>query len=125
MDEKIEILSGISQGEFEAERRAVALSLLKKTDEFLAWDLKFNEHVSNLAEELVKQLKTNPRIMDSNAAVRDLIREMKTERGQGGGISGSDILGGDVWDDIWGVIKELLTGEKEFIQGLILKLLDL
>lgn len=125
MDEKTEKLTGLSQVEFEAQRRAVALSILKKTDEFIAWDLRFNQHLSNLAEELVKQLKANPRIIESNTGIRDLLRELQAEKGQGSGITGGDILGGDAWDDIWGIIKDMLTGEKDFIKDIIIKILGI
>lgn len=125
MDEKTERSTGLSQVEFEAQRRAVALSIFKKTDDLIAWDLKFNQHLSDLAEELVKQLKANPRIMEPNAGIRDLFRELQAEKGQGSGITGGDILGGAPLDDIWGIIKDMLTGEKDFIKEIITKILGI
>lgn len=125
MEEKAKQLKGLTQEEFESQRRVIALNILKQTQEFIAWDLQFNNHISNLAEELVKQLKANPRILESNQEIRDILKEMRGEKGEGADLAGGDIIGGNVWDDIFGVIKELLLGEKEFIQKIISKIFDL
>jgi hypothetical protein len=116
---------GISQEVFEARRRAIALSILEKTDEFMRWDLDFNKHISELAAVLVEQVKRNPRILESNGNLQEIIRDLNAKAGAGPGLSGGDIVGGDVWGDIWGVIKDLLTGEKDFIKEIISKLLNL
>lgn len=70
-------------------------------------------------------MKVNPRLLESSTEIRDLLREMQAEKGEGSGMTGGDILGGNAWDDIWGVIKDLLTGEKDFIKEIIIKILGL
>ena len=124
MDDKTYQSAGISQADFEAQRRVIALSILEKADQFIAWDLKFNEHLSNLAEELVKQLKANPRILESQSSLRDALRDIQAS-GKGPDLAGGDILGGDVLDEIWGVIKDILTGEKDFVKEIIKQILGL
>ncbi len=126
MEDKGTPIKGLSQTEFEDQRRALSIEILKQAHAFIAWDLEFNKHISDLAEELVKQLKVNPRIMTSGMDIRDVLKEMKAEKDLGrSGISGGDIVGGDAWDDIWAVIKDILTGEKDFIKEIILEILGL
>lgn len=117
---------GMTQEQFESKRREIALRLLEKTDQFLEWDLKFNNHISELAGVLVEQIKRNPRILESNGKLEDIIRDLNAKAASSGpGVAGGDVIGGNVWDDIWGVIKELLLGEKEFIEKLLSKLFGL
>lgn len=125
MEKKAEQSMGISQDDFEAQRRQLSLDILKKANEFIAWDLKFNVNLSNLAEELVKQLKNNPRVLESNIAIRDIIREMKAEKGQGSGVAEGDILGGGIVDELWDIIKDVLKNEKDFIKEIITGILNL
>jgi hypothetical protein len=125
MEEKPERSSGLSQAEYEARSRVIALSILEKVDRIVAWDLEMNQHFSNLAGELVRQLKENPRILESRVEAGDILRGLSSEQVQGKGYAGGDIQGGDPWDDIWGVIKDVLTGEKDFVKEIITKLLKL
>ena len=126
MDEKLFQTKGISQIEFEEQRRVIALDILKQANTFIAWDLAFNKHVSDLAEELVKQLKANPKVMASNTQLADILKDIRSDKGMGtSDISGGDFTGGNAWDDIWGVIKEILTGEKDFIKEIIIKILGI
>ncbi len=123
MDQNSKTHKELTQSDFESQRRAISLDILRQTHQFIQWDLEFNKHISNLAEELVKQIKNNPRILESDSEVGKILKEMQNEKD--GGISGADIFGGNAWQDIWGTIKEVLLGEKEFIQKIISKILDL
>lgn len=125
MEDKSVKSKGLTQVEFEAQRREIAIGILKQTQEFIAWDLEFNKNISNLAEELVKQLKANPRMLDSNSEIREILKEIRAEKGQGPGFTGGDIVGGDTADEIWEIIKGILTGEKDFIRDIIVKILGL
>lgn len=119
MVEKAEDIVGLSQAEFESKRRAVALSILQKTDEFIAWDLRFNEHLSNLAEELINQLKSDPRLLKSKSDILDQLKTMQAERAQHPGTAEGDLSGADVLSDMWDIIKDILKSEKEFIKDII------
>ncbi|MEI9995954.1 MAG: hypothetical protein WDM91_15270 [Rhizomicrobium sp.] len=113
---------GMTQAVFEAQRREIAIRLLKKTDDFVAWDLEFNKKITELMGLLIERLRENPSLLDGSA--NDLLTELAALRA-GEGKGGGDIAGGSVWDDIFGVIKEVLLGEKEFIESLISKIFGL
>lgn len=125
MDTIAELGGGITQELFEAKRREIALRLLEKTDQLLGWDLDFNKHISSLAEVLVGELKRNPKLLESNGGIRDIIRDLNAKAGQGAGVSGGDIVGGDFGDKVWDVIETLLLGEKKLIESIIEKIFDL
>jgi hypothetical protein len=120
MEEKTNNIKGLSQIEFEEQRRKLSIDILKQAHSFIAWDLEFNKHISDLAEELVKQLKANPRIMSSGIDIKNIINEMRAEKDKGlSDKTGGDIIGGDIWEYIWSIIKDILTGEKDFIKDII------
>ena len=123
MEKKSEQSMGISHEDFKAQQRQMALNILKKAEEFITWDLKFNGNLSNLAEELVKQIKSNPRILESDIAIRDRLREMRAEKGQG---PEGDIIGGGTFlEELWDILKSLIEDEKKFIQEIIREILHL
>lgn len=117
-------LKGLSQIEFEEQRRVLAIDILGQAKEFIAWDLEFNKNISDLATELVKQLKQNPKVMSGNTDIHEVLKDMKL--GQSGNeFLGGDFFGANAWDDIWSVIKEILTGEKDFIKEIVIKILGI
>jgi hypothetical protein len=77
---------GITQEQFESERRKIAIGLLKKTDQFLEWDLKFNNSISELAAFLVEYIKRNPHVLESNNNIQDIIRDLNAKAGEGPGV---------------------------------------
>jgi hypothetical protein len=111
--------AGMTLAQFESERRKIALRLLEKTDQFLGWDLEFNKHISKLAGILVEYVEKNPKILESNSNIRDIISDIEKKTGQNPGVSGGDVIGGGVWDDVWGFISGLVKEEKEFIKEII------
>lgn len=120
-----EAVAGITLEQFESRRREIALRLLAKSDEFVAWDLEFNKHISELAGILVEHAKRNPKILESNDGLQDIIRDFEKKTGQNPGVSGGDFIGGNAWEDVWGVIKDILTGEKDFIKEIIRHILHM
>ena len=55
--------------------------------------------------------------------IDEVLKEIQLRKDSG--IIGSDVYGANAWDDIWGVIKEILTGEKDFIKEIVIKILGL
>jgi len=106
--------SGITQALFEAQRREIAISMLKKADDFIAWDLDFNKKITDLMGLMVERIREKPSILDSSLGGREFFAERAAAK-PGEGTSGGDIVGGVSWDDVFSVIEDLLTGEKKFI----------
>ena len=111
------VTAGISHEEFEGRRREIALRLLQRTDELLAWDLKFNDQITELVRIMIEQMRANPRLLESGASVEDLVKELDA-RVQGG-VTGADIRGGDILGVLWDTIKGIVTGEKDLIVRII------
>ncbi|MEI9904363.1 MAG: hypothetical protein WDN06_10605 [Asticcacaulis sp.] len=111
---------GMSEADFLAARRELSISLLRKADEFFAWDLQFNAHVTELMQLLVKRVRENPEVLDSSTALREYLDEAAAAR-----MTPGDISGGGWADDLFGTIKEILTGEKDFVKSIIMKILGL
>jgi len=123
--EAFETRGGITQEDFESRRRLIALQLLERTDQFMEWDLKFNNHISELASVLIEHVRRNPKILESSSNLQDIVRDLNAKAGQGPDVSGGDVRGGDVWDDAWGIIKDMLTGEKDLVIKIITQIFKL
>jgi len=112
----------ISHTEFEARRRAEALHLLGDMREIVAWDKKMNENILRITKALADYLEANP-----DAFANAVGGRFATAPAHGSGVSGEaqSFAGGNAFDEIVHTIIEVLTGEKDFVKEIILKILDL
>lgn len=114
---------GLSEDEFERQKRSVAIELFMQTKVFMETDHQVNLAVIDLIKTVTDNLKANPKLFDteSSASIDDLVRQMKASTGTGD-MSGADIIGGGILNSIAEFIHSIgdfIKGEKDFILQII------
>ena len=117
--------SGLSQQDFEGRRREIALSLLQEAHRFMVLDNDINASIARLMNVVVEYIERNPRVIESQQDMEQLVRDLNARFTTGEGMAGGDILGGGFLQDFWDFVKDLLKDEKAFIEEIICHLLGM
>jgi|GEM_PF-4855540 len=113
---------GLSLAEFADVQRGGAAQILEGMIGIIAWDQLMNQQVLRMTTSLADYLEKHPDAFAAKVGIRSAIRENV------GGTAPNDpasFAGGDAFDEIVHTIIEILTGEKDFVKEIIMKILDL
>lgn len=114
--------------QLELKKEEALMFFLDKTREFMKVDGEINESLKQLLGAIVKHAEKDPRVLFSGSDNIDaLLAALKTKTNPEGrgdaGVSGHDIVGGSLLDDIGNFIKELgdlIAAEKKFFLAILL-----
>lgn len=112
----------LSLAEFADVQRGGAARILEDMIEIIAWDKRMNEQVLRMTTSLADYLEKQPGAFAARGGARSAIREAVAA---GAPNDPASFGGGDAFDDIVRTIIEILTGEKDFVKEIIMKILDL
>jgi hypothetical protein len=117
--------SGLSPQDFEAKRREIALEILEEAKRFFALDNEINANLVRITGAMARYVEEHPGVFAAEGNIEQAIKDIDARLSQAPKTSGGDVTGAGVFDEILGIIKEVLLGEKEFIKDIIKQILGI